>query len=217
VIEHFDEDGKPCTQHVASEERLLAFAAVGTRISGFHHDAASKLQSLVMALDEIGELIGEQESDVRTATETAQTAVRNLHALLTVNRALAKGPQPARAMLPELLQRAAERHAVKLRGQVSSIEVMVALPSMTHAFAMLIDMIAGLPSQGRAVEVEATSDGDRAIVKLTGMVEATHPNVNELITVAAYMVGREDGVLRCGSKRFVVELPVAQPSGFVRT
>ena len=217
MIEHLDEDGKPCTRHPASEDKLLAYAAVGTRISGFHHDAASKLQSLVMALDEIGELIGEEESDVRTATETAQTAVRNLHALLTVNRALAKGPQPARTMLPELLQRAAERHAVKLRGQVASVEVLVAMPSMTHAFAMLIDMIAGPPSQGRGVEVEVANDGDRVTVKLTGTVEATHPNVNELITVAAYMVSREEGVLRCGSKRFVVELPVAQPSGFVRT
>jgi len=217
VIEHVDEGNVPCTRHGASEDKLLAYAAVGTRISGFHHDAASKLQSLVMALDEISELIGEEESELRTATETAQTAVRQLHAQLSANRALAKGPQPTRTLLPELLQRAAERHAVKLRGEVHSYEVMVAPPSMTHVFAMLFDMLAGPPAQGRAIELSVASDGDRVTITVTGTVEATHPNANELIMVAAYMVGREDGILRCGPKRFVVELPVAQPSGFVRT
>ena len=217
MIEHLDEEGKPCTRHGAVADKLLAYAAVGTRIAGFHHDAASKLQSMVMALDEIGELIGDEESDVRTATETAQTAVRQLHGLLSANRALAKGPQTTRMLLPELLQRAAERHAVKLRGDVKPLEVMAAAPSMTHVFAMLFDMIAGAPAHGRAVEIEVASDGDRATIKVTGSVEATHPNANEQIAVAAFMVGREEGVLRCGPKRFVVELPIAQPSGFVRT
>ena len=216
MIEHLDEDGKPCTRHAAVVGKLLAYAAVGTRISGFHHDAASKLQSLVMALDEISELIGEDESEVRTATETAQTAVRQLHGLLSANRALAKGPQLTRTHLPELLQRSAERHAVKLRGEVASLEVMVAAPSMTHAFSMLLDMLAGPPAQGRAVDLTIVSDGDRATVTLTGNVEATHPNANELIAVAAFIIGREEGVLRCGPKRFVIELPIAQPSGFVR-
>jgi hypothetical protein len=217
VIEHVDEEGKPCTRHPISMDKLLPYATVGTRISGFHHDAASKLQSLVMALDEISELIGEENSDVRTATETAQTAVRQLHALLSANRALAKGPQPARTPLPELMKRAAERHAVKLRGEVPSLEVMAAAPSMTHAFSLLFDMIAGPPAQGRAVEITTASNGDRITLTLSGNAEATHPSANELIGVATYMFGREDGTLRCGPKRFVIELALAQPSGFVRT
>jgi hypothetical protein len=210
VIEHADEDGNPCTRHVAERDKLLAFAALGSRISGFHHDAASKLQSLVMALDEISELIGEDESDVRTATETAQSAVRQLHALLTANRALAKPPAVVPTLLPELLQRAAERHAVKLRGNVPSIEVMAAPPSMTHAFSLLLDMIAGPPSQGRAVEATAQTEGTRVTLTLDGNVEATHANVNELIALAAYMVAREGGAVRCGAKKFVVELALAQ-------
>jgi hypothetical protein len=217
VTEHDDEDGQPCKRHAAADDKLLAYAAIGTRISGFHHDAASKLQSLVMALDEISELIGEDASEVRTATETAQTAVRQLHGLLVANRALAKGPQPTRAMLPELLQRAAERNGVKLRGDVPSIEVSVAPPSMTHALSMLLDMIAGPPSQGRHVTVEANTNGDRVSMVLTGTADATHANVNEHVTVAAFMIAREEGTLRCGTKRFFVELPVAQASGFVRT
>lgn len=210
MIEHIDEDGKPCTRHVAERDKLLAFAAAGSRISGFHHDAASKLQSLVMALDEISELIGDNESDVRTATETAQSAVRQLHTLLTANRALAKPPQIARTLLPELLQRAAERHAVKLRGDVPSIDVLVAPASMTHAFSMLFDMIAGPPTQGRAVQVSSRSEGARVTLTLDGNVDATHANANELIALAAYMLAREGGALRCGAKKFVVELALAE-------
>lgn len=217
MIEHLDETGKPCTRHPVTHEKLLAYATLGSRVSGFHHDAASKLQSLVMALDEISELIGEDGSDVRTATETAQGALRQLHILLTANRALAKPPQLARTLLAELLARAGERHAVKLRGDVPSIEVMVAPPSMTHAFALLLDMIAGPPSGGRTVEVTIESDGDRVKLVLAGNVEATHPNANELIAVASFVVGREEGALQCAPKGFVVELPLAQPSGFVRT
>jgi len=216
VIEHLDETGQPCTRHAVSRDKLLTYAALGSRVSGFHHDAASKLQSLVMALDEIGELIGEEASELRTATETAQTAVRQLHGLLSANRALAKTPQPTRALLPELLARAAERHGVKLRGEVGTIEVMVAPPSITHCFAMLFDMLAGPPPGGRAVDVAAASDGDRARITVTGNVEAAHPNANELIALSVFMIEREDGSMRCGPKTFVIELPVAQPSGFVR-
>jgi hypothetical protein len=169
-----------------------------------------------MALDEISELIGEEESDVRTATETAQTAVRQLHALLSANRALAKSPQTTRTLLPELLARAAERHGVKLKGAVDSFEVDVAPPSMTHAISMLLDMIAGPPAGGRAVEVAAESAFECVRMTLSGSVEATHPSANELIAVATYIISREGGVLRCGAKRFVVELAVAEPSFVAR-
>jgi hypothetical protein len=210
VIGHTDEDGKPCTRHAPADAKLLAYAALGTRVTGFHHDAASKLQSLVMALDEIGELIGEAESDIRTATETAQMAVRQLHTLLTANRALAKAPTPTRMHVPELLQRAAERYSVKLRGQIGGIEVMAAPPSITHAVSLLLDMVAGPPAQGRTVEVEAVTSGGRVTLTMIGNVEPTHQHLNELIAVATFMFEREQGSLRCGTKRFVVELPLAQ-------
>ena len=106
---------------------------------------------------------------------------------------------------------------MKIRGDVPAIEVNVAPPSMTHAFALLLDLIAGPPAEGRLVQVDVKTNGDRATVIMTGAVDATHSNVNELITIAAYMIAREEGTLRCGSKRFFVELPLAEPSGFVRT
>lgn len=208
--EHVDEAGAPCTQHVPDQAKLLALAALGSRASSFHHDAASKLQSLVMALDEISELIGDGESEVRTATETAQTAVRQLHTLLTNNRALAKAPQRTRTLLTEVLQRAAERHAVKVRGDVPAIEVMVAPPSMTHMFAMLLDMIAGTPKSGRAVEITSKVANGRVTLVLAGTSEPVHPTANEQIAIAVFLVEREDGSLRCGPQRFVVELPLAE-------
>lgn len=208
MFDHLDEEGRPCTQHVVARDKLMMYATVGSRASGFHHDTASKLQSLVMALDEISELIGEEESDLRTATETAQTAVRQLHMLLTANRALTKPPQQTAALVPELLQRAAERHGVKLRGEVASLQVNVAVPAMIHALALLLDMIAGPPTSGRAVEVAARSDAGRATLTLTGNVEPMHPNANELIAVASYVLAGESGTLRCGPCRFTVELPL---------
>lgn len=208
--DHRDDAGEPCTQHVPDPEKLLALAALGSRASSLNHDAASKLQSLVMALDEISELIGEQDSEVRTATETAQSAVRQLHTLLTSNRALAKPPQRTRTLLTEMLQRAAERHAVKVRGDVPAIEVMVAPPSMTHMFAMLLDMIASTPKSGRAVEITSTIEAGRVQLVLAGTSEPSHPNANEQIAIAVFLVEREGGSLRCGPQRFVVELPLAE-------
>lgn len=209
MFEHLDDEGRPCTHHPVTRDKLMMYATVGTRASGFHHDSASKLQSLVMALDEISELIGEEDSDLRTATETAQTAVRQLHVLLTANRALTKPPQRTLAHLPELLQSAAERHAVKLRGEIASLEVNVAVPAVTHAFALLFDLIAGPPVGGRTVEVSARTEAGRATLTLSGSVEPTHPNANELIAVSAYVLAGQGGALRCGPRRFTVELPLA--------
>jgi len=139
VTEHVDETGRPCTRHAPSNEALLAWAAVGARVSGFHHDTASKLQSLMMALDEATDLLGDSRPDVQRSLETAVAALRDIHALLTENRALAKAPQRKPTMLSELLKRAANRHGVKLVGQHSSVSVVVAPPSSVHALGLLLD------------------------------------------------------------------------------
>lgn len=210
MIEHLDETGASCTRHVPASEKLMHYAMLGSRVSGFHHDAASKLQSLVMALDEISELIGDGDSDLRTATDTAQTSLRQLHALLSMNRALAKPPQRAHAQLAELLAHAGGRHGVKVRGDVPAMDVMIAAPAITHAFAMLFDVIGGPPKSGRAVDVTAVRDGERVRISIRGTAETGLPNTNEMIGIAAYIVGREGGTFRCGPTSFVVELPLAQ-------
>jgi len=57
TIEHLDDQGRPCTKHPsATIDELMVLAVIGSRVSGFHHDIASKLQGLMMSIDEIGEL-----------------------------------------------------------------------------------------------------------------------------------------------------------------
>ena len=208
MTEHADETGQPCKRHVASHDKLLDYALVGSRASGFHHDAASKLQSMMMALDEISELIGEEPSELRTATETAQTSLRELHQLLTANRALAKAPQRRAMPVAELVKAAAARSGVRLAGDPSGPAVNIAAPACTHALAILLDLVGGTVQSARTVEV-SVSAGELVAVTLVGTAEPTHANANELIEIAAFVIAREQGALRCGPKSFVVQLPPA--------
>lgn len=208
MTEHADDTGQPCTRHAASRDKLLDYALVGSRAAGFHHDAASKLQSMMMALDEIGELIGEEASELRTATETAQTSLRELHQLLTANRALAKAPQRREMPVGDLLKAAAARSGVRLAGDPTGPAVNIAEPACTHALAILLDLIGGTVQRARTVEV-SVAPGELVSVTLVGTAEPTHANANELIEIAAFAIAREQGVLRCGANRFVVQLPRA--------
>src|SRR5207302_4493711 len=148
-------------------EALLALATLGARVPSFHHDAASKLQSLMMALAELDELLAERP-DTRPATETAQTALRELHVLMTQNRALAKAPQRAPAQLADILRRGAERFGVKLRGELGAIAVDVAAASALHALGSLLDFVAGGASHGRSVDATATVAADHVAIELVG-------------------------------------------------
>ena len=58
ALDHSGEDGAPCATHPAAElDRILALASLGARASGFNHDLASKLQGVMMALDELDEAL----------------------------------------------------------------------------------------------------------------------------------------------------------------
>src|SRR5581483_1744797 len=93
AIGHVDDAGQPCARHApVATETLLHLAMVGSRASAFHHDCASKLQGLVMALDELGELSEHGDPQVLRAIEAAMESTKELHALLNMNRALTKPP-----------------------------------------------------------------------------------------------------------------------------
>jgi peptide/nickel transport system substrate-binding protein len=55
------------------DDAIGQLAAIGSRTPGFNHDIASKIQGVMMALDEIVEL--SRDVDVQRAAETAQTAL----------------------------------------------------------------------------------------------------------------------------------------------
>ena len=200
---HHDETGAPCSRHEpVSMDAILTYAAIGSRVSSFHHDIASKLQSLMMALDEIGELATE---DIRPAAATAMTALQELNQMLAVNRALAKPPQRKATKLRDVIARASERHGVKIQGEVLDVDVVVAMASIAHALDMLFDMLAGPLKGVRTVAIEVTRTSDRVAIALSATT--TFVAQNELIDLAAFLLAREEGALTCNAHGFVVVLP----------
>ena len=218
MIEHQDEAGQPCTRHgQLSERRMMELATLGSRMPSFHHDAASKLQSLMMALDEISELASGEASDLRSSIDTAHSALRELNQLLAANRSLAKAPQPARIALPELLQRAGESTGVRIRTPIAAQDVRVHIPAVRHALALLLDLTAGPSHLGRVVDAACELDGERFVLRLAGPPEAQTKlpiNSGESVGLATFVIDREEGSVRCTPTGFVVTLPAAiAPTG----
>src|SRR5262249_6816696 len=99
---------------------LYQLAALGARMASFNHDIASKVQGLMMALDEIGELAPNMgDPDLARASETAMQALKELHALLSQNRALTKPPVKTKVALGELMRTAGARAGVGVRGALT--------------------------------------------------------------------------------------------------
>jgi hypothetical protein len=213
---HLDDKGQPCTRHAAIPEvRLYELATLGSRVSGFHHDAASKLQSLVMALDDLGESATSVPPELTSSIETARAALKDLGALFSANRALAKGPQRTRINCRDLLVRASERVGVKLVGDLPLCEVRVTVPALTHAFALLIDTAACGSHAKRSVDVSYQINDARAILKIAGPAGGTPvAHANEAVAIASFVIGRDEGILRCGGngEQFTVELAIATPT-----
>src|ERR1700760_3701549 len=98
---------------------MLALALLGSRMPSFHHDVASKLQSLMMAIEEVEELADNE--DMRLAAQTASSAGRESQGLFTANRALSRPPQRKPTPLGELIAGAAQRAGVKTFGALPAV------------------------------------------------------------------------------------------------
>jgi hypothetical protein len=196
-----------------SGERLLELATVGSRAQGFHHDAASKLQSLVMAFDEIAEHAPHAEPEVRAAVEIATVALRELQVMFNDNRALARA-QRSRIALSDLFALAAARVAVIVRGDVVACDVRVAVPAMVHVLAQLFDRLSGPRQQDRAIGVHVASDGDRVTLTLQSEI-AILDQASEALAIAAFVVDREEGELRCAPDHVTVQLPIAMTTDVI--
>lgn len=160
-----------------------------------------------MALDESSELIGEDKPDVARSLEIAMTSLRELLALLTENRALAKAPARKDITLADLLKRASGRAGVRLDGDIPDRKVHVAPPSMVHAISLLLEAHAG-PQQGaRTIAVGVTFDS-RAVVALTGTPSQT--SVLDPIMVATWLVEREGGAVFSAPSGVQLHLPLAR-------
>ncbi|MBA3459430.1 MAG: hypothetical protein H0T46_05690 [Deltaproteobacteria bacterium] len=208
-LTHLDEHGNICTRHAhAASSELLAFALVGSRAPGFHHDLASKLQGLMMAIDEIGEVSGDIPPAVMRAIDTAQDALREVLGLLNGNRTLTMPPVRTRISLADLLACAAERVYVNLRDTPTTASVEVPVPALTHALALVLDA-AGGPGRGRTVEVTTVVSEGHATITIVASSDATE-NIGESLAIARFALLREQGDLQCAAEgsRLVVRLPV---------
>jgi hypothetical protein len=208
VAEHFDETGRPCTRHSpASPQTMLGLALLGSRMPSFHHDVASKLQSLMMALEEVEELA--DNDDMRFAAKTASSAVREMQALFSANRALARPPHRMPAPIGELVAAAAQRAGIRTHGSLPAVHVEVSLSAITHALAIVFDLAAGEHRLGRALELTATVDGDSIVVELP-CTESLPASSGETLALASFALLREQGELRCGPSSFAIRLPLQQ-------
>lgn len=211
--EHLDEHARPCTRHApVSLESLLALATVGSRASGFNHDIASKLQGLMMALDEISELAEtldpSNRESVARATEGAQACLKDVLAILNTNRAMTKPAMRAPVALADLTARAGDRVYVTLQGTLPELDVSVSAPTMIHALSLLFD-IAGGPGRGRTIPVDVTRTPTHVSISLA--VAATASPGSEPLALASFVLARDGGSLHCANdgQRFVIELPIA--------
>lgn len=208
MIEHIDETGAVCERHRASSPAgLYQLAMVGSRAPAFHHDCASKLQGLLMALDELTELAAEHgDVPMQRAIESAMEVSRELNGLLNLNRALTKPVVKAPTGLRDLLKAAADRVGVQLQGVIPDVQVKVGAAAMTHALALIVDVAAGT-GRGRSLVVTVeTADGE---VEATLSAAGTQPsNASESLGIATFVVERDGGKLWCavGGDRIVVRL-----------
>lgn len=208
-VVHVDETGAPCAQHgPVAAEALLQLALVGSRAPGFHHDCASKLQGILMALEEIGELATHADPDLLRAVESATEASRELNALLSTSRALTKPAGKGTIGLGELLGRASMRVAVTLRGTLPDLTVSVSVPAVTQALALAIDVAAGA-GRGRLLEIRGARVDAQVELSLP-LGALPPPTAAEAMAIASFVVSREGGRLWCSAAgdRLTVRLPV---------
>jgi hypothetical protein len=216
VPEHVDETGAPCARHPAiAPASLYQLAMVGSRAPAFHHDCASKLQGLVMALDELTELTENGDPQLIRAVETALEASRELNALLNFNRTLTRPAARTTIALDELVTRAAERVGVALRGAPpTGVMVHIGVAPMTHALSLAIDVAAGT-GRGRTLAFTTALDpsaGAGAIELALDSSPLQAPSAGEAIAIAGFVFARDGGGrLWCTSSgdQMVIRLPVA--------
>ncbi|MEO7730083.1 MAG: hypothetical protein ABIY55_03855 [Kofleriaceae bacterium] len=213
VPPHVDATGAPCTRHpAASAAGLMQLALVGSRAPAFHHDCASKLQGLVMALDELSELTEGGDPQILRALESALEASRELNALLNINRALTKPPGRTDIAVQDLVTRAAQRVAINVQGALPQAMVCVSVPAMTHGLALVLD-VAGGAGRGRTLAI--TGARGAAGVELVLPMSAIAPSsAAEGLALATFVVARDGGRVWCATEgdRLHVQLP-SPPAG----
>lgn len=205
---HVDEGGEACARHAPPRpEVMISLAMVGTRATGFNHDLASKLQGLLMTLEDLVERLGEGgDPEMHRAASEASLAAQEIASLVTESRALTRSPGPSRRTLRELLAASCDRAGVELAATLPEVELNIIAPHVMHALALAIEVAAG-PGRGRPLPSTCRVDGGRVELTL-GTAEQTTSYASEYLALAAAILRRDRGDLRCGEGRLVIWLPL---------
>ena len=167
---------------VDGEPEILALAVVGARARGFNHDAASKLQRLIMAVAELEDLAPAHPEvrDLRAVADGLSSALGELEGLFVEFRALAKGTEVTAFDLRELLGMVARRAGARLEleGDFPAVSVRI-------REAETIQLLALLCEDGRWIAARATiaADGRHVVLDLACVPSATS------LALAARMLG----------------------------
>jgi hypothetical protein len=205
---HVDEDGAVCTRHAAVRpDVMVTLALVGTRATGYNHDLASKLQGLLMTLEDLVERLAEGDPELHRAASEASTAAQEIAGLVTASRAITRSPGPARSSLRELVAASCDRAGVELATELPAVELELVVPHAIHALALAIEVAAG-PGRGRPLESSCRVDGARVELVLVAAKQSTS-YASEYLGLASAILRRDRGDLRCGPDRLVVWLPLA--------
>ncbi|MBA3540359.1 MAG: hypothetical protein H0T79_12155 [Deltaproteobacteria bacterium] len=205
---HLDETGAPCTRHPRlSARELHALAVVGSRVAGFSHDVASKLQRIIMSLGEIEEL-AEAVPAMREALDSAQLAVSELHALFVDNRAAAKPPVRGAITLQALVTAAQARVGlVVVPSALPVLTLALHVIAVTHALAQLLDLTAVVGPAGRTSHLTVQSTATTATLLLA--TSGSHTARADTLALATFVVGLSGGTLSCTPNSIVLQLPLA--------
>lgn len=189
------------------DAELLALALLGSRMGGFNHDLASKLQSLLMGMDELEELVADRgDAELTGALEGVRGAAEELASVLTESRALVRGTL-ARPSVAALVQAAAAQVGVMLTGELDPQWTSeVAHAPVLQALALALDVAAGAGRQ-RSL---AVSGAVRATMCELVVTCVTPPTVKgtTLLGIARGALTATGGALALEGATIRIELPL---------
>lgn len=208
-VHHTGDGGQPCARHgAASLDAVFALAMLGARLTRFQHDIASKLQGVMLSLDEIAEhTAGARDPELARALETATSAAAELERLLAASRSVSRPPLPTRTTVRDLIARASERTGVALVGEPGDIDIECCAPLIAHALAIVIDVASG---NDRVRTLAVTAHASATHVELAF---ATSPaqldGAATLLAVAAWLLAQHGAELRCQGDTVIAKLPLS--------
>jgi hypothetical protein len=192
-------------------EGILALALIGARSRGFHHDIASKLQGLMMAIDEIADrnvLLADDR--VQRAVDAAADSMREVQGQLAAFRALARGPDARGCSLRDLVSAGTRAAAVAAVGELPDVTVTATPSSAVQVIAMACELADSTGTVDIVVDAH-----DAAAIEVSFRCRGGDlPELSraDAIALMTFALGRDGGDARDGGNGVVLRFKlVAQP------